>query len=53
MRRKAYVPTQMYDEHSRSQLPKLKRTYYQKCQALEVSRRPIHLSHPCEVDAGD
>jgi hypothetical protein len=47
------MPTQMYDEHARSQLPKLKRTYYQKCQALEVSRRPVHLSLPREVNAGD
>jgi hypothetical protein len=47
------MPTQMYDEHARSQLPKLKRTYYQKCHALEVGRLFIHICHSCEVDAGD
>ncbi len=29
----------MYEEHAKNQLPKLKRTYWQKCQIVEVSHQ--------------
>ncbi|EIW67032.1 hypothetical protein TREMEDRAFT_34219 [Tremella mesenterica DSM 1558] len=34
--------TDMYEEHARNHLPKLKRSYFQKCQALEDHKRQEH-----------
>ncbi|WVR09117.1 hypothetical protein IAU60_006179 [Kwoniella sp. DSM 27419] len=31
-----------YDDHAKTQLPKIKKTYYQKCQALEDHKRQEH-----------
>ncbi|WRT68976.1 uncharacterized protein IL334_005958 [Kwoniella shivajii] len=33
------LANEMYEDHARSQLPKLKKTYYQKCQGLEDHKR--------------
>ena len=35
-RNRRLADPQMYDEHARHTLPKLKRTYFQRCQAVEV-----------------
>ncbi|WVQ93286.1 hypothetical protein IAU59_000353 [Kwoniella sp. CBS 9459] len=36
------LANEMYEDHAKYQLPKLKKTYYQKCQALEDHRRQEH-----------
>ncbi|WVW79250.1 hypothetical protein I302_101216 [Kwoniella bestiolae CBS 10118] len=36
------LANEMYDDHARTQLPKLKKTYYHKCQALEDHKRQEH-----------
>ncbi|WWC64114.1 uncharacterized protein I303_106722 [Kwoniella dejecticola CBS 10117] len=36
------LANEMYDDHARSQLPKLKKNYNQKCQALEDHKRQEH-----------
>jgi hypothetical protein len=37
LRENVRVSNEMYDEHFKQHVPKLKKTYWQKCQALEVS----------------
>ncbi|WVF65636.1 hypothetical protein IAT40_000367 [Kwoniella sp. CBS 6097] len=36
------LANEMYEDHAKYQLPKLKKTYYQKCQALEDHKRQEH-----------
>ncbi|WWD21112.1 hypothetical protein CI109_105593 [Kwoniella shandongensis] len=36
------LANEMYEDHARNQLPKLKKAYYQKCQALEDHKRQEH-----------
>ncbi|WWC91300.1 uncharacterized protein L201_006243 [Kwoniella dendrophila CBS 6074] len=36
------LANEMYDDHAKTQLPKLKKTYYLKCQALEDHKRQEH-----------
>ncbi|KAK6904389.1 hypothetical protein I203_105202 [Kwoniella mangroviensis CBS 8507] len=36
------LANEAYDDHARSHLPKLKKSYYQKCQALEDHKRQEH-----------